>query len=177
MKKLLKFVNGILRPVTKKPSYKHILVFFVFLLIPNILRQIVYWRAKLSSGSIAFIDSPETRLIFKANFPYLGILEEMIIAMVFTFLWFNYLNLRFFAYGWLADAFFDFVFVLLWLIYGSTPLQMIGFSSFARFLIREGAMPYLIFGPLLAFLKPDIRKLVIACTFFGAFMIGFILVI
>lgn len=171
------FIKKILKPLTQKPSFREVAVFFLFLLAPNILRQILYWRAKISTGSIAFIDSPETQLIFQAHFPYLGILEEIVIAIVFSFFWFKYARLRFFAYGWISDAFIDYLFVILWFMFGATPLQVFGLSSFTRFFMREGVISYIIFGPLLAFLKPNIKKVSAIYTLLGIMTIVFVVVL
>lgn len=150
----------------KNVSKKEFLILFFIIIVPNMLRQVIYYAAFLKTNSIDFIDSFETRLIY-GSFPFIGIFEEIIIAIVFLFLWFNFKRLRFLSYGWVNDALFDFMSVLSWFIYGLTPLQFLGFGIIPRFFIRELILPYIILGPLMYRAKFDIKKLSVLYGFIG----------
>ena len=159
--------------ILSKISIKEFLGLFLIILIPNILRQVIYYITFLRTNSIDFIDSFETKLIY-STFPFIGLLEEIIIGVVFVFIWFNFKKLRFFSYGWINDALFDFVSVLVWFIFGSTPLQFLGFGIILRFAIREVIIPYVILGPLTYSLKLNIKKLSIIYSIIGILIISII---
>lgn len=141
-------------------------MFFIFLLLPNILRQIIYYVTFLKTNSTAFIVSFETVKIF-STFPFLGVLEEIIIGIVFTTLWFYHRGFRFLGYAWITDALFDYISVITWFFIGQTPLQILGLSVMWRFLLREIILFYLITGPLLARFKVNITKLIISYFIIG----------
>ena len=69
-----------------KAKNRDIFIFFTILLIPNILRQVLYWAAFLKTGQLDFIVSFETQAIYQRGFPFVGIFEEIIIGIIFTFL-------------------------------------------------------------------------------------------
>jgi len=156
--------------ILSKISIKEFLGLFLIILIPNILRQVIYYITFLRTNSIDFIDSFETKLIYN-TFPFIGLLEEIIIGIVFVFIWFNFKKLRFFSYGWINDALFDFASVLVWFIFGSTPLQFLGLGIIFRFVIREVIIPYAILGPLTYSLKLNIKKLSIIYSIIGVLII------
>ena len=156
--------------ILSKISIKEFLGLFLIILIPNILRQAIYYITFLRTNSIDFIDSFETKLIYN-TFPFIGLLEEIIIGVVFVFIWFNFKKLRFFSYGWINDALFDFVSVLAWFIFGSTPLQFLGLGIISRFVIREVIIPYVILGPLTYSLKLNIKKLSIIYSVIGILIV------
>lgn len=146
------------------------LKFFLIILIPNILRQVLYYITYIQTNSIGFIVSFETVKIYN-TFPFLGILEEIIIGIVFTFFWFKFIRLRFFAYGWVSDALIDYISVLVWIIIGYTPLQLLGFNNIFEFLFREIILSYLVFGILFFRYRFNINKLVLGFTGFGILVI------
>ena len=149
---------------------KDILRFFIILLIPNLLRQIIYYTTFIKSGSVGFIVSFETVQIYN-SFPFLGVLEEIIIGIVFTFFWFKFIRLRFFSYGWVSDALIDFISVLSWIIIGYTPLQLLGFNNMTEFLFREIILSYFVFGILFFRYRFNLNKLVVGFTGFGIFVL------
>ncbi|MDP6642241.1 MAG: hypothetical protein QGF74_02600 [Candidatus Nanoarchaeia archaeon] len=140
--------------------------FFLIILAPNILRQVLYYVTFLKTNSVGFIVSYETVKIYN-TFPFLGVLEELVIGLVFTFFWFKFIRLRFFAYGWISDAVIDYISVIVWVFLGATPLQFLGLSSIARFFTRELLFSYFIFGVLFFRYRLNINKLVIGFTIFG----------
>lgn len=148
-----------------KFSGKQFLTLFIVLLIPNIFRQVIYYISYLKTNSTDFIASFETKVIFE-SFPFLGIIEEIIIGLVFVFIWFYFKKLRFFSYGWIHDALFDYISVVIWLIFGFTPLQFLGMGIVARFLVREILIPYVILGPLTQ--RFNIKKLSLIYGAIGA---------
>jgi hypothetical protein len=83
--------------------------------------------------------------------------------------------LRFFAYGWISDAVIDYISVIIWVLLGSTPLQLLGLGSIARFFIRELLFSYFIFGVLFFRYRYNINKLVIGFTSFGMLCLIYIL--
>lgn len=145
---------------------KQFFTIFIIILIPNILRQIVYFVASNKTGSIDFIASFETRVIF-TTFPFLGIVEEIILGLIFVAIWFYVKHGKFLAYGWVFDSLFDFISVIAWFFIGVTPLQALGLGAVTRFALREIVFSYVIAGPLLYKLKPDIKKFSIAVTIFA----------
>ncbi|MBU2633873.1 MAG: hypothetical protein KJ674_01370 [Nanoarchaeota archaeon] len=154
MKKFRDFLGN-----KEKASKKKIFLLFTIILIPNIFRQIMYFVTSNVYGSTEFITSFETKAIYALGFPYIGVLEEVIIGIVFTFFWFNFRYLRFFAYGWIADAFIDFIFVFSWVLYGVTPLQIFGLPIGIEFVLRELIFSYLILGIITYKLGWSIRML------------------
>ena len=156
---------------------KDIHILFVLLLIPNILRQIVYFTTFLRTGSYDFIASYETIQFYALGFPYVGVIEEVLIGLVFVSFWIMSSKLRFFAYGWLFDAFFDFVSVFVWSLTGATPLQALGLNHQARFFVREILFSYMIFGPLLWYKKVDIKKFSFFVTAFALLTILVVLLV
>src|SRR3989344_7657582 len=138
----------LLKSFTEKPSLKTFLIFFLIILIPNILRQIYYFIVVNKFNSVDFIASFETQKIFSSSFPFLGIGEEILIGIAFTFLWFKLRPAKFFAYGWISDAMIDFISVFVWVLIGFTPIQLVTTNPYARFFLREIFFSYLIFGIL-----------------------------
>ncbi len=148
--------------------------FFLIILIPNLLRQVLYYTTFLKTNSVDFIVSFETVKIYN-TFPFLGVLEEIVIGLIFTFFWFKFIRLRFFAYGWISDAVIDYISVIIWVLLGSTPLQLLGLGSIARFFTRELLFSYFIFGVLFFRYRYNINKLVIGFTSFGMLCLIYIL--
>jgi len=168
--KYMKRVFDILGFNRKGYSWKVILLFFIAIMVPNILRQVVYYVSFLKTGSLDFIVSFETVAIYE-SFPFLGVIEEFMFGAVYSFFWFNFSRLRFFAYGWITDAFFDFVSVLVWMFFGLTPLQMLGLGVVVRFLLREVLLFYFIAGPLLHYSKVNIKKLSLFYSLVGVLVL------
>lgn len=149
-----------------RKNKKLVSVFFIFLLLPNLLRQVLYYVTFLKTNSTAFIVSFETVKIF-STFPFLGVLEEIILGVVFTLLWFYHKGFRFLGYAWITDALFDYISVIVWFFIGQTPLQLLGINVMWRFLLREVILFYLITGPLLARFKVNITKLIVSYLIIG----------
>ncbi len=159
-------IKNILGMTVIKYNIKDIIKFFLIILAPNILRQVLYYITFLKTNSIDFIVSFETIQIYNI-FPFLGILEEVIIGIIFTFFWFKFIRLRFFAYGWISDALIDYISVLSWVLIGFTPLQLLGLNNIIRFFIREVVLSYLILGLLLYKYRIKIYKLVLLYIIVG----------
>jgi len=156
---------------TKKLTLKTFLIFFLIILLPNIIRQIYYFIATNKFHTIDFIASFETREIFSSSFPFLGIGQEILIGLVYTFLWFKFNPAKFLSYGWISDAFIDFISVFIWVLIGFTPFQLITSNVYLGFFLREILFSYLVFGILFAKLKLDIRKLSYIFTGIGILML------
>jgi len=145
-------------PDLKKIKKEDFLFLFIIVLIPQIIRQVLYGILKLKFNTTDFIVSFETQMIHSSNLFYLGVLEEIGLVLVFIFLWFCFKRARFLTYGIIFDAFFDYISVVAWLTFGATPLQMLGLTLEVRFLLREIFFSYVIMGPLLYKLKVDARR-------------------
>lgn len=148
--------------------------FFLVILLPNIMRQALYYATFLKTNSTNFIDSFETAKIY-TTIPFLGVLEEIIIGLVITLFWFKFSKLKFLAYGWITDALIDYIFVISWFFIGLTPLQLIGLGSVSRFFIREIALSYLVLGVLLYKYKINIYKLALSYSAISLLALGIIL--
>ena len=153
--------------IREKINLKEFATLFVIVLIPEIMRHIVYYLAQLKTNSIDFIASFETRTIYSASFPIAGIFEEILIGLAYITLWFKFKKLRFLTYAWIADVAFDFTSVISFLLIGATPLQLLGLPLKIRFLLREIVFFYLITGPLLMKYKIDVKKFAIGTTALG----------
>ena len=162
---------------TEKLNIKTFLIFFLIILIPNILRQIYYFIATNKFQTIDFIASFETREIFSSNFPFIGIGQEILIGLIYAFLWFKFDFARFLSYGWITDAFIDFISVFLWVLIGFTPFQLITQNVYIGFFLREIFFSYLIFGILFYKLKINLRKLSFIFTGIGLLMLAIIILV
>ena len=149
--------------------------FFILILLPNLLRQIIYKTTNYFTGSVGFIISFETAKLYSTNLWFLAFLEEAVIGLVFAFLWFKVKPLRFLSYGWISDAFLDYCVTLFWLIVGKTPFQLLNLNPLIDFILREIFFPYLVLGMLLYHLKVSIRKLVLAYLIFGVLILSLII--
>lgn len=159
----------------KNLNKKDYFIFLIILLIPNLLRQIIYYSAQILTNSQDFIVSFETKAIYSLPmFPYLGITEELIIGLVYALLWFKFKKLKFLSYAWITDALFDFISVLTFILLGATPLQMLGLSTMVRFLLRELILFYVITGPILYFKQVNIKKLSLIYSIIGLLILSFI---
>jgi len=134
---------------------KEFIILFSFVIIPQLLRQIIYYTTFLQTNSTMFIDSFETKSIYNLGFPIIGFIEELFIGSIFIFLWFKTDKLHFLTYGWIADAFFDILSVFIFVLIGVTPLQIIFEDIKIRFGIREFLLPYFILGPILNKIKAN----------------------
>jgi len=133
---------------------RRFLLLFFILLIPNLLRQIVYYFTALHTGSLAFIASFETQSIYASfAFPWLGLGEEILIGLLYTSLYFLFPFSRFLAYGWIGDALIDFLSVFFFLLFGITPLAALGFGPILHFVLREMVLGYVCLGIPLAYFK------------------------
>lgn len=162
---------------TKKLNLKSFLVLFFIILIPNILRQIYYFVAVNKFNSIDYIASFETREIFSSSFPFLGVGEEIVIGLVYVFLWYKFSFTKFLAYGWITDALIDFISVFSWVLIGFTPIQLITSNPYVRFFLREIFFSYLVFGILFYKLKLNIKKLSFIFNGIGVLLLLIILII
>ncbi len=125
-------------------------ILFLLLFTPNIFRHFAYYLVFRKKSSIEHIDSYETRIIYKSGkLPWKGVIEEIILGIVITYLWFNFSYLRFLAFGWLSDALLDVIYSSVFLAIGKTPLMFVAKDLKKRFILRELVIPYLILGPLL----------------------------
>jgi len=92
----------LLKKVDKWPSKKQYLFFLALILIPNLLRQIVYFISFLKTGYTDFIISGETIRIYGSGKFIFGALEEILIGIIFSLLWFKFDRLKFLSYGGLV---------------------------------------------------------------------------
>lgn len=139
---------------------------FLLLFIPNLIRHSAYWIVYKKTKSLEHIVSFETRKIYKAGkLPWKGAVEELILGLIITFLWFRYPLAAFLAYGWLTDALLDVIYALIFLKSRKTPIMLITKNLKYRFAIREILIPYVIIGPIMAFFAFDIATY--ALTVFG----------
>jgi len=157
----------LLKKVDKWPSKKQYLFFLALILIPNLLRQIVYFISFLKTGYTDFIISGETIRIYGSGKFIFGALEEILIGIIFSLLWFKFDRLKFLSYGWISDAAFDFLSVLTYFIFGAPILSLLGLNNTWHFLLRELILFYIISGPILAKFRVNIKKLVVAYSVFG----------
>ena len=160
-------LGKLLKKIDKWPSKKQYLLFLALILIPNLLRQIIYFVSFLKTGSTDFIISGETVKIYSSGKFIFGVLEEILIGIVFSLVWFKFNRLKFLSYGWISDAAFDFLSVLTYFIFGAPILTLLGFNNTWHFLLRELILFYVISGPLLAKFKVNIKKLVVVYSIFG----------
>jgi len=175
LKKYIKKINKLLGKIKEKVNRKDFFTLLLIILIPNILRQIIYYATFLKTNSVGFIASYETVAIYN-SFPFLGVVEEIIIGIVFAFFYFKYKNLKFFSYGWITDSLIDFISVISWFTLGLTPLQFLGLNQLSRFFVREILFSYIIFGPLLYKYNFNIRKLSFIYSIIGIMVLIFILI-
>jgi len=152
----------------EKIGWKPYCLFFLMVLIPQILRQAVYLITFSKTGSVEFIASIETIAIFSSGMFFIGVIEEIIIGLVFITVWFKFRNLRLFVYGWLFDALFDFISVGFWYFLGATPLQ--GLGQPLRFIFREIVFSYVLVGPVLWKLKVNVKYLSYLVTLVGVLL-------
>ena len=161
----------LLNMFTKKLNPKSFLILFIIILIPNLLRQVYYFVGVNKFNSIDYIASFETQQIFSSSFPFLGIGEEIIIGLIYIFLWFKFSSSRFLTYGWITDALIDFISVFSWALFSFTPIQLITTNPYVRFFLREILFGYLIFGIIFAKMKLNVRKMSLIYTLIGIVML------
>jgi hypothetical protein len=154
-------------PKLKEIKKEDFLFLFIVVLIPQIIRQVLYRVLNIKFSTVAFIASFETQAIISSNLFYLGILEEIGLTLLFVFLWFSFKRARFLTYGFVFDAFFDYISVAVWVIFGATPLQMLGLAIQARFILRELLFSYVLAGPFLYKLEVNLKKLSYFVITFG----------
>ncbi len=137
--------------------------FFLAILIPNILRQLVYLRACKKSRSYGFIVSNETRrMLEKGWLPWAGILEEIFFATLWTFFWFV-IKWEWLAFGWVSDALLDCAIAYSY-AHGKRKPKILFAGTRGSFFVREILLPYLIIGPALWILGLNIYAYVAAST-------------
>ena len=171
------FLDKLLGKINKFPSKKKFLLFFIIILIPNLLRQLIYFVSFLKTGSTGFIISTETVGIFGSGKFLFGVLEEILIGVFYTYFWFRFRRLKFLSYAWITDALFDYISVLFWFLFGGTVLQLVGLSDVWRLLFRELILFYLITGPLLYKFKVNIKKMSLVISVIGVLILLLILLL
>jgi len=92
-----------------------------------------------------FIASFETQKIFSSSSHFLRIGEEIVIDLIYAFLLFKFKPARFLSYGWISDAFVDFISVFIWVLLSFTPIQLITSNPYMGFFLREIFFSYLVF--------------------------------
>lgn len=163
--------------IKERPKLKLVLTLFIVLLIPNILRQVVYWFTYGATGSLEFIASFETKAMYAAGFPYAGVIQELILGVIFVVLWFKFRRLKFLGFAWIIDSFFDFLSVLVFMFVGMTPLQLLGLSIGLRFFIRELLVSYLSLGILAYNKKWNIKLLSLVVSIFAVIVLAIVLMV
>lgn len=146
------------------------IIFFVLILIPNWLRQISYILSNKKTKSTDFIVSDETRWFFKKKKLYLGFIEELIFASIYTYFWFYIPALRFLAFGWISDAVYDIILAYAnskgikkpwWLFYKK------GKKGKISFFVRELLICYIITGPVLFLIGVNIYQFAYFAMIYG----------
>jgi len=156
----------------KKINKKEFLIIFILLLLPNWLRHLAYYVGILKTGGFGFIISYETKQMYDVNAMFLGLLEEVVFSLLFTTLFLGFNELRFLAYAWVFDSFYDCTQVLIYSLTGFTFLSFINLPILTRFIIRELLLPYVIAGPIIAKAwKPNIKKYAVIGFFINLFLI------
>lgn len=144
--------------------------FFITILIPNWLRQIVYKQAG-AGKKINFIVSDETRWFFGKKKFFIGYLEEIGFALLFTIIWHFFPALGFTAHGWVSDALFD-ILIAFFIARGAKlpwflTYQKTRFKKWFSFFFREILICYLIAGPVLWFLGLNIYYYAVLVSLIG----------
>ncbi len=156
----------------KKINKKEFLIIFILLLLPNWLRHLAYYVGGLKTGGFDFIISYETKQMYNLNAMFLGLLEEILFSFLFTTLFLLFNKLRFFAYAWVFDSFYDCTQVLIYSLTDFTFLSFFNLSILIRFIIRELLLPYVIAGPIIVRMwKPNIKKYAVIGFFINLFLI------
>lgn len=156
----------------EKIKIKDFLIFFVIILTPNFLRQINYIVARKVTGLTTFILSPETQSMYSTGAVMSGFIEEMIIGLVFAVFWFKFRRLRWFAYGWIGDAFIDFIYVFVWFNFGIVLFA--GLNYWTQFFLRELFLSYIMLGSFIFYKKIKIWKWSLFVTIIGILLFLFI---
>lgn len=112
--------------------------FFISILLPNFLRQAVYYMEYTSGKTLGFVDSIETRWFMRKGHFFIGYFEELLWALLWTHFWFN--GVPFPAIGWVFDAFQDILIAL----YGNPYLFFD--DKNVRMFLREILVPYILPG-------------------------------
>lgn len=120
------------------------IIIFVLTLTPNWLRQVSYYLAKKKTGQTSFCESFETLWMMRTKNYYLGWLEEVGFAALWTVL--HTMGYSWFALGWVFDAVQDTAIAAL--TPKKSPFHGLG-AFWKRELVREVLLPYIIVGPLL----------------------------
>ena len=120
---------------------------FLFILAPNIMRQLVYLASYKKTKGFGFCVSPETRNMQKnKRLPWSGILEEFGWGTAWTIAWL--MGYQWLAFGWVSDALLDCVIAFAW-TKGKKKPKILFAGAKGAFFVREILLPYLLIGPLL----------------------------
>ena len=120
-------------------------VFFLAITIPNYLRQVAYRIAYSETRDEGFIDSFETRWMFRQNKTYLGYIEETVFGIFFSYFWFFVPVLKFMVLSWIVDATQDVLIAIRWLDVRKNPYRVIENPALREF-AREILVPYITIG-------------------------------
>ncbi len=129
---------------------KQLIWIYFIILIPQIGRQIFYFISFNLTGSANFIDSAET--FWMANhglLPWLGIIEELLIGLLYINLILIDKKFWFLIYGWIFDAWQDMINAVTWVLWRFDYVHYLAQTFFWREFIENLLVPYLIVGPLL----------------------------
>ncbi len=124
---------------------------FLVLFILNITRHISYFHAYTLTGIYPSI-SPESIAIFTMQKSALYILEELMLSIIMTLIYFYAPKINFLTYGYLIDPIID--------IANSITVVAIKTIVLNNFLIREIILNYLVLGIILKKRYKDIFKIV-----------------
>ena len=123
------------------------MVYFV-VLIPQIGRQIFYFAALCLTHNPNFIDSSETYWMATHGFlPWLGILEEFSIGILYINLILIDSKFWFLIYGWIFDSWQDMINAVTWVLWRFDYVHYLASTFFMREFIENLIVPYLIVGP------------------------------
>lgn len=127
---------------------KELVFLYFFILIPQIGRQIFYYASLLITHNPNFIDSAETYwMATHGLLPWLGILEELLIGILYINLILIDKKFWFMIYGWIFDAWQDMINAVTWTLWRFDYVHYLASTFFMREFIENLIVPYLIVGP------------------------------
>ena len=142
------------------------LILFAVILLPNIMRQLVYLASYRKTKTFGFCVSPETRGMHERKWlPWSGFLEEVGWGSLWTYFWFI-VGWQWTAFGWVTDALLDCAIAFSWAKGKRTP-KILYHGTRGSFFVREVLLPYLIIGPILWFLGLNIYFYCAVATMIG----------
>ena len=127
-----------------------LILIYLVVLLPQIVRQIFYYFSLVLTHDPSFIDSAETYwMATHGLLPWLGLLEELLIGVLYINLILIDKKFWFLIYGWIFDAWQDMVNSVTWVLWRFDYVHYLASSFFMREFIENLIVPYLIVGPII----------------------------